>query len=117
MPNDDPDRLAGELETLLEGEAEALREARFAELDAIAQRKETLIADGAIDGLGPREVEQLRALSRRNAALLTGARGGLKAALARIEAWNCPQPELNTYDPKGRRRVIAHPAEQSTHRA
>ncbi len=117
MPNADSDRLAGELETLLEGEADALRAARFAELDAIAQRKESLVARGAIDALGPQAVERLRVLSQRNAALLDGARGGLKAAMARIEAGRAPVPDLNTYDLNGRRRAIPSQADQRSHRA
>lgn len=117
MSNCDPDRFADQLETLLEEEAEALRDARFAELDEIAQRKESLVARGAVEALDTRKVERLRALSQRNNALLDGARSGLKAAVSRIEALRAPAPDLNTYDLHGRRRAIANLTEQRSHRA
>lgn len=100
------DLLCRDIEAVLLEEARALGLARFAELTALADRKERLF--GTLDraALGPEQLVRLHELAARNGALLEQTMRGLRAAIAVIETARNPQAAFATYDTGGRRRTL-----------
>lgn len=104
------------LETLLEQEAAALRQADFAALEGLATRKEALLARGLNPAATAPDLRRLQQLTRRNAALLDAARRGLEAAMHGIEAAR-HAGTLVTYDGTGQRQHLAGAARRTDGRA
>jgi hypothetical protein len=113
----DPDALSQAMVLLLQDEAEALRGADFARLEALADSKEHLIRRAAAALPDAQAAEGIRRLAQRNAALMEGAMDGLRAAMAGLAAARAPAPPLNTYDGSGRRHALDRGSAVTSHRA
>ena len=104
----DRDGLEARVEALLARERSALLAGDLHAVGALAQEKEALAAE--LGRLGPDAVASLRRLgatARRNQALLDGALQGIRRATSRLSAHRRLRGSMETYDPQGRKTIIA----------
>ncbi|MGX0875333.1 hypothetical protein ACSSV4_000005 [Roseovarius sp. MBR-154] len=103
---DHPDRLAAQLDALLETERAALLRGDLGAIAAGVAEKERLIA--AFEALGPRHVglADLQAKVIRNQALFDGALQGIRSVALRIANFRRIRKSMETYDQQGRKQTI-----------
>lgn len=104
--SDDPDRLAAQLDTLLDTERAALLGGDLRTIAAGVAEKERLIA--ALEALGTphAELAGLQAKVIRNQALFDGALQGIRSVALRIANFRRIRKSMDTYDQQGRKQTI-----------
>ncbi len=101
-------RLWDELEDVFENERAALLRGDLSQIASISARKEGILDQltPLLSSDGTSAPESIRKMASRNAALLTMATQGLKAAQARVVEINAAQRGLETYGPAGDRITL-----------
>lgn len=108
MTASEPARLEARLDSLLARERAALLSGDLDAVGALAEEKEALAAELA--QLGPGALDAGRRLgeaAKRNQALLDGTLQGIRLATERLSAYRRLRGAMETYDPHGRKTVIA----------
>ncbi|MEI4472720.1 hypothetical protein [Frigidibacter sp. MR17.24] len=98
---------AAALERLLRREAALLRAGEIGRLPELLGRKAELIARIEQRGATPAAVRRLQLLAARNGRLLAAAIAGVTSAVDHVEALRRAGGRLESYDARGRARVIA----------
>ena len=94
-----------ELKSLLVQEREILRKGAFAEMPALAQRKQELI--GALEGTPGSALADVRAQALRNQTLLDAALRGVRNARGRLQQIEEGARGFTGYDRNGQARRIS----------
>ena len=100
-------RVLGELESLLDGEAAAIRAGNLSDLPRLASAKHALLHSlGKEQGIDATRIAGIRAKAARNAELLSAAARGVKSALSAIADARSGR-DLATYDRHGHRNALS----------
>ena len=96
--------LLDDLVDMLRLEREMIRSGDFGALNALAERKESLLRD--LVGAPVTGLERIRAMAEENQRILNAALKGVRAAQRRWQMIRDASKALNSYDPQGRARTI-----------
>lgn len=110
------EKLASQIERILEQERSLLLKADFDRLSKLVPRKERLTASLAAASPTAATLKRLDGLFRRNHALIAAAQSGLEAVRLRLRSVQNGAPS-GTYSPAGVRIEIAKPVRTLQRRA
>lgn len=106
MPQSDPDRLAEEIEEILDSERIALLNGNLSEVARLSGAKEGFLDPRSLAKINPTRLKRIKALSTRNQRLLGASLQAVRAVRERLGHLRTGSRQLNTYDRDGTRRSL-----------
>ncbi len=111
------DRPLFEFERLLDEERAALRAGHLEAIRGFSERRDALLGRVSAAGADPGELQRVQEKIRRNSVLLDAVRGGINAAIRRINEVQKATGPIASYGANGDRREIGRSRPNWEHKA